>query len=305
MADQQQVADEDIAVLRTQKEAAEKRAQEAEERERTASAERDQFRSKVQQEINNRVQADEAAVASAISAAETMTETLESQYADAAERQDYRAMATIQSKLADARFDLRQHQNSRHAIDNWKKQQLAAAEKAREQQQQNRGGDDPYANYTPRTRKWLQDHPEIANNQQKMARAMSAHFDAVADGLTPESDDYFKFIEKRIGATPAGDRTSGDGDALSTASQIDDADSGLRISLEEQERQRQERREASQAAAPSRQMGDQPRRPPGTVTLSRAEQEAARFSFPHLKTDEEKFREYARNKVALQSEGRL
>jgi hypothetical protein len=47
--------------------------------------------------------------------------------------------------------------------------------------------------------RWLREHRDWVTNPQKNARLTSAHFDAVAEGLTPDSSEYFEHVERAIG----------------------------------------------------------------------------------------------------------
>ena len=48
---------------------------------------------------------------------------------------------------------------------------------------------------SPRSGDWIRKHPEVAGN---VARLSAAHNLAVLDGLTPDTDEYFQFIEDKV-----------------------------------------------------------------------------------------------------------
>jgi hypothetical protein len=52
---------------------------------------------------------------------------------------------------------------------------------------------------TAATANWLRAHPEHVRDPSKMAKLTAAHYDAEAEGLTPDSREYFAHIERRIG----------------------------------------------------------------------------------------------------------
>jgi hypothetical protein len=49
---------------------------------------------------------------------------------------------------------------------------------------------------TPKSAQWLREHPEVVS---KIGRLTRAHEDAVEDGIQPESREYFRYIEARLG----------------------------------------------------------------------------------------------------------
>ncbi len=55
------------------------------------------------------------------------------------------------------------------------------------------------ATRTEPTAKWLREHRDWVTDPKKNAKLTSAHFDAVAEGLTPDTESYFEHVERRIG----------------------------------------------------------------------------------------------------------
>jgi len=53
----------------------------------------------------------------------------------------------------------------------------------------------------PNTRsgQWLRAHPDYARDAAKNDAMTRAHFAAMGEGISVESDDYFRFVEKRLG----------------------------------------------------------------------------------------------------------
>ena len=147
------------------------------------------------------------------------------------------------------------------------------------------------ARMAPQSQKWLREHAEYApaafgGDDAKNAQMMRGHYDALSKGYAANTDDYFRIIEESVGIREA------------QAEQGEDVPIKSTKKIEPQ-------RQASPSAPPSR-------TPPGSpqsgqsrsVRLTLAEQETAKFSFPHLKPNEA-FAEYAKNKVALDAEGKL
>ena len=72
--------------------------------------------------------------------------------------------------------------------------------------------EDHLSRFTDRTAAWLRQHPDYVTDPKKNARAMGAHNFALAEGLTPVSDEYFSHVEKQLGIRSGG---SGNGSARS------------------------------------------------------------------------------------------
>jgi len=132
---------------------------------------------------------------------------------------------------------------------------------------------------TPRSAEWVRNNPDVVNDERRAARLQRAHFDALDDGIKPDTPDYFNFLETRlnINKAPAVQQEA----AMSSASE---STSG--------------RRASAPPAAPVSRSGTGTGGRPNVVTLTRAEQEAARDMGMTPK-------EYAQNKVALIKSGRM
>jgi len=132
---------------------------------------------------------------------------------------------------------------------------------------------------TPRSAEWVRNNPDVVNDERRAARLQRAHFDALDDGIQPDTPDYFNFLETRLNLNkaPAVQQEA----AMSAASE---STSG--------------RRASAPPAAPVSRSGTGTGGRPNVVTLSRAQQEAARDMGMTPK-------EYAQNMVALQKAGRL
>lgn len=296
----QQIADEDLDVLR--KQAKDSDAALAAERARREAAEKEagEARAKAEEEINNRVAADEAAVTNAIAAQEATISGLEQELQEAGEKGDFKAMAAINRKIASAQYSIEGYAASKRQIESWKRQQLAAAEERRKNpQRDNRQPtrEEVLSRYTPRTRSWLEKHTDILDDQVKTNRATAAHFNAIAEGLTADTDEYFEYLEKSVYG--GGQQGQKGGSAMSEASEVVED-----VQVEEPD----EKDPGAVAVAPSRTTPRPGRRGderPGTVRLSQAEIEIAERSNTHLATRAERIKAFAQAKAELQKEGRL
>jgi hypothetical protein len=131
---------------------------------------------------------------------------------------------------------------------------------------------------TPKSAEWVRNNPDVVNDERRAKRLERAHFDALDDGIQPDSPDYFNFLENRLNINKAPVRQEA---AMSEASE---STSG--------------RRASAPPAAPVSRSGTGTGGRPNVVTLTRAEQEAARDMGMTPK-------EYAQNKVALIKSGRM
>lgn len=119
---------------------------------------------------------------------------------------------------------------------------------------------------TPRSADWVRAHPEYATDQRLYQKMLAAHSLVTADGTAPDSDVYFSSIERVLG--------------------IDNAQPAPK------------QRQSAPPAAPVSRNGGAPGTRPSHVTLTSAEREMASMMGM---TD----KEYAKNKLALQREGKL
>jgi hypothetical protein len=126
---------------------------------------------------------------------------------------------------------------------------------------------------TPRSAAWLREHPQAAADMNKLSAAHNAA--TVLKGISPESQEYFSFIENELGI--GGNKQSN--------------------------------RKPAMASAPVSSAGYSAGRSSGysggsTMTLSAAEVEQALLIDPELPR-EKAIEQYARNKAALIREGKM
>jgi len=131
---------------------------------------------------------------------------------------------------------------------------------------------------SPRSADWVRRNPQCVTDPRMYQKMVAAHNIAVADGYTPDSDDYFGQIEDTLKISKRVN-TDYDDDPTSGAAKVT------------------QRRSAPPAAPVSRGGGGTGSRP-NEVRLTRDEIETAR----DLGMTE---KEYARNKMLLKKEGRM
>lgn len=62
------------------------------------------------------------------------------------------------------------------------------------------------ASRTPKTQEWLRNNREWLDGGKKNSRLTAAHYDAEAEGIAPDTAEYFAHVEKYLGIKPKGDQ---------------------------------------------------------------------------------------------------
>lgn len=146
-------------------------------------------------------------IENAIQTTEATASQAERAYAEAMAAGDYALAAKAQRALAQAETHLLQLENGRQRL----QEQLQEISEGAVQAPQMPSFEpnipqDPVEIYAsklaPKSAEWLRAHPEVVN---KIGRLSRAHEDAVEDGLTPESPEYFQYIESRLGYASGGE----------------------------------------------------------------------------------------------------
>lgn len=193
---------------------------------------------------------------------------LRSQYAEAMSQGNYAMVAEINDRMNDLAVKANVIEQGRDAMEGQQKQQKQPV------QQQPYAGDPVEvfaAQLTPRSASWVREHPEFVRDQKLNRKMLAAHELAVADGIAPDSDEYFDHVEGTL---------------------------GVNRSAEQEEAPKHQRRAAPAIAPVTRASmnGDGSR--PNVVRLSAEQREMA--SMMGMTPEE-----YARNMRDLKREGRM
>lgn len=145
-------------------------------------------------------------IETAIQTTEASAAQAERAYADAMAAGDYNLAAKAQRALAQAESHLLQLENGRQRLQEQLQDYSEGAVQAPPMPSfEPQIPHDPVEMYAsklaPRSADWLRAHPEAV---EKIGRLTRAHTDALEDGLTPESDEYFQYIEHRLGYSNGG-----------------------------------------------------------------------------------------------------
>lgn len=208
-------------------------------------------------------------VTNAISTLKADSERLESDYEVAFAAGDGKALAKIQRAMADGAARLLQLENGKTAMEEEAKRFKDTPETSTIV--------DPVealaSQLTAPSAEWVRKHPEYARNPRLNRKMIRAHEDAMDEGVEPDSEAYFEFIEKTVGIRKG-----------------DDADAGSAMS----EAAAPAQRRASSAAAPVSHSGTASGARPGRVTLTKEEAEIAEMNGMTNK-------EYYEQKMKIQS----
>jgi len=142
-------------------------------------------------------------ILNAIDATEQAAANAERDYADAMAVNNHVAAARAQRAIAQAESHLLQLQNGRQRLEETLQDTTEGSVYAPQVPSfEPQIPQDPVEMYAsklgPRSASWLRSHPDAVN---KIPRLTRAHQDAIEDGIVPESDDYFQYIESRLGLT--------------------------------------------------------------------------------------------------------
>ena len=155
-------------------------------------------------------------VVNAIETVKAQNETLKSAYADAMSAGDYSRAAEVQESLSVNANQLAELKRGEKAM----KEQLKANEDIASQSKQPQGDivDQLAANVSERSASWLRESRDYLKSERDIRKMFRAHEDAIDDGIAPDTDEYFEFIEGRLGMRNRLERSETVDNPLSAAS---------------------------------------------------------------------------------------
>lgn len=184
--------DEGILVMKKRLEAAESARLEAEKRAREAS-ERAQKANSETKDANYQL------VVNAIETVKGRTESIKQAYASAMSAGDYDKAAQLQEALAINAQQLSELKRGKEAM----KEEMEKGNKSAEQLPKETSNeplvDQLARQVSPKSASWIRENRDALDNERMIRRMFRAHEDAVDDGISPDSDEYFSFIESRLG----------------------------------------------------------------------------------------------------------
>lgn len=191
------------------------------EREKQARAEAERralaAQKKAAEAQENTIEAQYQLVSNALETVKERAESLKSAYAESMSVGDYTKAAEIQNAMAVNANQLEKLKDGKKAM----KKQMKDAESA--PQPSVPQGDvveqliADVAQSSPRSANWLRESREYIKGERELRKLGRAHEDAVDDGIVPESDEYFEFLEQRLGMRNKVDRSESVENPLSAA----------------------------------------------------------------------------------------
>ncbi len=216
-------------------------------------------------------------VVSAIDTVRGRAEALKAAYRDAMSVGDYDKVAELQEAMSINAVQHSELEKGRSAMESRLRQAQAEAQ-APQVRQSADPVDELAASVSARSANWLRRNREALQNERTVKKMFRAHEDAVDEGIEPDSDAYFVFVEQRLGIGRAAEPQDSPLSSAATASTP--------------------RRSSPPASAPVTRSGNGAGNRTGTATLTNEEKETARSWGWSEK-------EYADNKIALKKEGRI
>jgi len=209
-------------------------------------------------------------VNNAIDTVKQNNEILKANYREAMSSGDYDQAAEIQQSMSTNAAKLLQLEQGKQALESQPKPQPPRQQP-----------DDPVealaSQLSSRSADWVRRNPQFVTNPRMYQKMIAAHQLAMADDIQADSDQYFEAIETTLGLRRQAESRSDD--ASEAAAKVT-------------------QRRSSPPAAPVTRSGTGTSNRPNTVRLNSAEREMAQMMGM---TDQE----YAKNKLALQREGKL
>jgi len=206
----------------------------------------------------------------AISSTQQETGYLKAGYREAMATGDYDRAAEIQQRMSDNAARLLQLENGKDAIERQGRQV------APQYQQPSDPVEALASQLSPRSASWVRNNPQFATDPRLFQKMIAAHNLALADGLQPDTDDYFATVEETLRIRRPEPTYDDPMAASATVTQ----------------------KRSAPPAAPVSRGGNGTGSTPNRVTLSAAEREMAQMMGM---TNQE----YAQNKLSLQKEGKL
>lgn len=131
-------------------------------------------------------------VESAINTVKTETNILKAEYRNAMAMHDYDRAAEIQEAMSLNAAKLLQLENGKQAMEQRPRQAAPVAPQG-----------DPVEMFarqlSPRSAEWVRRNPQYVTNPRLNQKMVAAHNLAVADGIEPDTQDYFDYVENVLG----------------------------------------------------------------------------------------------------------
>lgn len=189
-----------------------RRAREAEQRAQQARREAEEVRtSAVDSELGH--------VGAALQAAQVDADAAEAAYAKAMEEGNFGEAAKAQRRMARAEADIARFTEAKADVEARKAQPAGKKEAAEKLDKPADAFESYLTQFTPSTASWLRDHREWVEDSRKNQKLTAAHHDAVSEGLTADTPEYFEHVEKFIGLQSEESKSNGSARAAADKTQ--------------------------------------------------------------------------------------
>lgn len=188
-----------VESLKRAEETAKQRAQLAEQQRDSALRERQQAQEELTRERGQSEQAKYDAVLNAISASQAEADAAQRDLEAAYAAGDGTKMAEAQRRLSTATARLVSLEDGKAAFEARKEEPPQKKAEPAPQPVSVESAIDQLPGLSSRQKTWLKDHTDAFTDQKKNARLGAAHYDAIDAGHAADTDDYFQFIEEKLG----------------------------------------------------------------------------------------------------------
>lgn len=248
----------------------------------------------------------------ALDAVRQQGDAAERDYSRAMENQDFAAAAKAQRSMANAESKLTQLEAAKADLENNGNRQRPTEGRVTAREEPRRDEirvpdrvDDLASRLSPSSAAWVRSHPECVTDPVLNSEMIAAHNRAVRNGIPVDSDSYFEFIESRLGmsSTEQSKKTETNANGYRTGENNGDLVGSIVSNRDGEKLAPQPQRRPSVAAPVSRDVvsNSGASTSPKTYTLTRAEREFCDLSDGDNK---ERYKDYARSKLALIAEGK-
>lgn len=179
--------DAEKIALRKQLSDAEERGKADREARITAEKAVSEANTKVASSQSDAVKAQKTAIENAVQVATGNILAIKKELRDAMEGGDLDKQVELNETLADARWTLNNATQTQKQFTAWEEQQKNTSKKATQT-----------VEYTEGEKAWIAENPEFITNKKFKSVVTAAHFEAIEDGIKPDTKAYYQHIENSL-----------------------------------------------------------------------------------------------------------
>ncbi len=157
-------------------------------------------------------------IESSLASAKAVADAAEAQLREAFDRGDSAAVSRAQRQIARAEAEILRYEEAATDLDGLEADTARPARQ--EQQQPGQRAADPVESFiatrTPKSQEWLRNHKDWITDPRKSNKLTAAHHDAVGEGITPDTTEYFEHVEKYLGIRKDAETRKDGGDRRQT-----------------------------------------------------------------------------------------